>query len=70
MVLVKKLSSGGHVEVDLPVPTAIEEILNHLTKGGIAVTEEGKQIKIENVREIKESDKVLLIPAISGGKWR
>ncbi len=67
MVVIKRLSSGGHVEVEVPLSIAIEEILNHLTKGGIAVTEDGRSIEIETVREVKESDRVLLIPAISGG---
>ena len=67
MVLLRRLGSGGHTEVEVPHATAVEEILRHLTKGGIAVTEEGRSIRIEDVRKIKDSDKVLLIPAIKGG---
>ncbi len=67
MVRLKKLGSGGHTEAEIPVPLAIEEILKHLTKGGLAITERGEKISAESVKRIKESDKIILIPKISGG---
>ncbi len=67
MVKLRRLTSGGHVEVEVPLPTAIEELLNHLTRGGIAVNQEGKNIGLEDLGEVKDSDKILLIPAIRGG---
>ncbi len=67
MVILKKLGSGGHTEVEVPQPMAVEEILRHLTKGGLAVKEDGESIRIEDVRKIKDTDKILLVPAIKGG---
>ena len=67
MVWLRKLTSGGHIEVEVPLSTAIEEILNHLTKGGIAVNQAGENIGIEDVRKIKDSVKLLLVPPLRGG---
>ncbi len=67
MVILKKLGGGGHTEVEVPHHIAVEEILKHLTKGGIAVKENGENIRIEDVRKIEDADKILLVPVIKGG---
>ncbi len=67
MVKLKKLGSGGHTEAEIPLSLAIEEILRHLKSGGIAVSETGERISVKNIGEVKETDKILLIPKISGG---
>ncbi len=67
MVRLRKLESGGHTEVDVPIDVAVSEILKHIMTGGIAVTQEGMKISTENIEKIRDSDKILLIPKISGG---
>uniref|UniRef100_A0A7C4S4Z7 MoaD/ThiS family protein n=1 Tax=Geoglobus ahangari TaxID=113653 RepID=A0A7C4S4Z7_9EURY len=67
MVRLRRLGSGGHTEVEIPLEVAVSEILKHIMTGGIAVTQEGMKISTENIEKIKDSDKILLIPKISGG---
>ena len=64
MVRLKKIGSAGHTEVELPLNVAILEIEKHLRLGGIVAREDGTKLELS---EIKEDDKLILIPRIVGG---
>ncbi len=64
MVWLKKIGSAGHTEVELPLELAILEVEKHLKLGGLAIKEDGTKIDLS---EIKEDDKLLLIPRVVGG---
>lgn len=64
MVRLKRISSAGHTEVEMPLDMAIVEIEKHLRLGGIIAREDGTKLELS---EIKENDKLILIPRIVGG---
>lgn len=64
MVWLKKIGSAGHTEVELPLNVAVLEVEKHLKLGGLVAREDGTKIDLS---EIKEDDKLILIPRIVGG---
>ena len=64
MVRLKKIGSAGHTEVELPLNVAVLEVEKHLKLGGLVAREDGTKIDLS---EIKEDDKLILIPRIVGG---
>ena len=64
MVQLKKIGSAGHSEVELPLKLAILEIEKHIKLGGIVTRDDGTKVELS---EIKEDDKLMLIPRVVGG---